>query len=217
MPGLQLITDKTWSAREIERRLSDIVARIGLNLAGEFLPLLRCRLRPYQHSVPTALADCLYNQLIQIGQYMLPIFRVGHQECLDVGKDGILAQIIANNVRNVRVERLVIGQAGSKGVCDRYIAGPIGIKKPRRSKCRVGAENQRIAEVVVHSSIDDIDALESVGGAHVDDVVVSYEIAAFDKIDSHLTSEIGMFEVCGIENTRREKHDIRLWSPLGSQ
>ena len=43
------------------------------------------------------------------------------------------------------------------------------------------------------------------------------EIAPFHQVDAHLPREIGVLEVGGVENARREQHDIRLGPPLRRQ
>ncbi len=113
-------------------------------------------------------------------------------------------------LRHVGVDGLVVGEAGAEGVGHGDVAGAIGIEEPGAAQRGVGAEDQRIAEVVVDAAIDDVDALEAVGGAHVDDVVVRDQVAAFDEIDAHLAGEVGVLEVGGVEDAGREQHDIRL-------
>ena len=120
-------------------------------------------------------------------------------------------------LRHVGVDRLVVGQAGAEGVGHRDVAGAIGVEQPGAAQRRIGAEDQRIAEVVVDAAVDDVDALEAVGGAHVDDVVVRDQVAAFDQIDAHLARQVGVLEVGGVEDARREQHDVRLWAALGRE
>ena len=48
------------------------------------------------------------------------------------------------------------------------------------------------------------------GRAHVDDVVVDEQVAAFDQLDAHLPREERVLEVGGVEDARREQHDRRL-------
>ena len=120
-------------------------------------------------------------------------------------------------LRHIGVDRLVVGQAGAKGIGHRHVAGAIGIEEPRAAQRRIGAKDQRIAEVVVHAAIDHVHALQPVGRAHVDDVVVRHQVAALDQIDAHLPREIGVLEVGGVEDSRRQQHDIRLRPALRRQ
>jgi hypothetical protein len=59
--------------------------------------------------------------------------------------------------------------------------------------------------------------LQAVGGAHVDDVVVGDEIAAFDEVDAHLAGEVGVLEVSGVEDAGSQQDDVRLGSAFGSE
>ena len=84
------------------------------------------------------------------------------------------------------------------------------MNRPAQPSAESARKIERIAEVVVDAAIDHVDALEAVGGAHVDDVVVGDQVAAFDQIDAHLAREIGVLKVGGVEDARREQHDVRL-------
>ena len=105
---------------------------------GELLALLRRGVRADQHAVAAALAHRLHHQLVEIGQHVLPVLLFGQQEGFDIGQNRIFVQVVADDARNVGVERLVVGQAGAEGVGHRHVAGAIGIEQP-------GAAQRRIA------------------------------------------------------------------------
>ena len=63
-------------------------------------------------------------------------------------------------------------------------------------------EDQRVEKVVVDAAIDHVYALQAESGAHVDEVVVDDQIAAFDKFDAHLACEISVFEIGGVVRHR---------------
>ena len=75
----------------------------------------------------------------------------------------------------------------------------------------------RAHEVVVHAAIDDVDAAQSTGGAHIDDIVVGDQVAALDQLDAHLTGEVGVLKVGGVEDSGREEDDVGVGSSLGCQ
>ena len=133
-----------------------------------------------------------------------------HLPGLDVGQDRLLGQVVPDDRRHVGIERLVVGHAGADGVGQRDVAGPVGVEQPRDPERRVGAERQRVDEVVVDAAVDHVDALRAGGGPHVDDVVVHEQVAALDQLDAHLPGQEGVFEVGGVEDARREQHDRRL-------
>ena len=47
---------------------------------------------------------------------------------------------------------------------------------------------------------------EAGGGAHVDDVVVDQQVAAFDELDAHLLRKKGVLEVGGVGNAGSEQN-----------
>ena len=120
-------------------------------------------------------------------------------------------------MRHISVESLVVGQTRTEGVGHRHVAGAISVEQATAAQRRVPAKDQRIAEVVVHPAVDHVHALQTVGGAHVDDVVVGHKVAALDQVDAHLPGQIGVLKVCGVEDSRRQQHDIRLRPALRRQ
>ena len=60
---------------------------------------------------------------------------------------------------------------------------------------------------VVDAAVDDVDPLESRGGAHRHDVVVDDQVAALDQLDAHLGREEDVLEVGGVVDARGEHHD----------
>ena len=122
-----------------------------------------------------------------------------------------------DDVGHVGVEGLVVGDAGAEGVGQGDVAGAVGVEEARDAEDGVGAEGQRIDEVVVDAAVDDIDAAQAAGSAHVDDVVVGDEVAAFHQLDAHLAGEVGVLEVGGVEDAGREQDDVGLGPALGGE
>src|SRR6266478_7274100 len=143
-------------------------------------------------------------------QHIFPLRGIRQQKRLHIGQDGLFAQVVADDRRHVGVDRLVIGDARSHRVGQRYAAGAICIEQSRYSETGISPEAERIEKIVVHSPIDNIHALESGGGAHVDDVVVHQEIPAFDQLDAHLLRQKGVFKVCRIKYSGGQQHHRRL-------
>ena len=81
---------------------------------------------------------------------------------------------------------------------------------PGTAEHRVAAEVQRVEVVVVDAAVDDVDALQPLGRAHRDDVVVAHEVAALDELDAHLPGEERVLEVRGVVHARREHDDARV-------
>ena len=85
------------------------------------------------------------------------------------------------------------------------------MKIPGTPSDGIFAEDQRIDEIVVDPTIDDIDALEARCGAREDDVVVDEKIAALDKLHAHLPGEKCVFEIGRIEHAGREHGDRNIF------
>ena len=64
-------------------------------------------------------------------------------------------------------------------------------------------------KIVVDAAIDDIHAAQAGGGAHVDDVVVHEQIAAFDQFDAHLLRQKSVLEIGGVVNAGGEQRRSR--------
>src|SRR5215831_4650229 len=129
MTRLETIADETWRTRKIQRGLRDVVARIGFDARRKFFALFRGGLRTDEHSVAAALADGLDDELVEIREYVPAILLFRQQECFDVVHDRIFIEVVADDARNIGVKRLVVGQAGSEGICDGYVAGAVGVEQ----------------------------------------------------------------------------------------
>ena len=121
----------------------------------------------------------------------------------------LFAEIEFHDRRHEAVHRLVVGDAGADGVGERHVAGGIGRHQARHAEDRVGAEGEGVDEIVVNAAIDDVDALRPLRRAHIDDLVLDEEIAAFDQFDAELVGEERMFVIGGVEHARRQQHDGR--------
>jgi hypothetical protein len=132
-------------------------------------------------------------------------------------EDGLFRAVVLDDVGNVGVKRLVVGDSGAEGVGESDVAGAIGVEEAGDAEDGVAAEGEWVDEVVVDAAVDDVDAAQTGSRAHVDDVVVGDEIAAFDQLDSHLAGEIGVFVVGGVEDAGREQDDVRFGSAFGGE
>ena len=102
---LQAIADEAGSAGEIERGLGNVVARVGLDLAGELFALAGGGVRADQHAVAAAFADGLDDQLVEIGEDVLALLVFGEQIGFDVGEDGVFVEVVADHARARRRRR----------------------------------------------------------------------------------------------------------------
>ena len=119
-------------------------------------------------------------------------------------QDRLLLQVEADHVGDVRIDRLVVGDAGARGVDQRDVAAAVGVHQAGDAQRAVGAEAERVDEVVVDAAVDHVDPPQAAGGAHVDEVVVDDQVAAFDQLDAHLSRQEAVLEIRRVEDARRE-------------
>ena len=115
---------------------------------------------------------------------------------------GSSVEVEADHVRHERIDRLVVGDAGADRVGQRHLAGAVGGEQARHAEHRIGAEGERIEEIVVDAAIDHVDALRTARGAHVHRVVLDEEILALDQLDAHLLRQERVLEVRRVVGTR---------------
>ncbi len=214
MPGLEIIGDQAGRAAKTDRGLRDVVARVGLDLFSELGALLRGRLRADQHAIPTGLAHGFYHQRFEVGENVVPLLVDVAQVRFDVVQEGIFAEIVLDDVRNKSVDGFVIGHAGAERVGQRNVAGAVGIEQAGAAENGVGPEGERVDKVIVDAAINHVDAAQAAGRSHVANVVVDHQIATLDQLDAHLTSQVRVLEIGGVEDTGREQHDVGFGAAL---
>ena len=198
----QLAVDERRVARERDRGLGDVVARLGEDQAAELLALLRGRGGADQHPVAARLVDRLDDQLLEVVEHVREVVGIGRVEGRHVAEDRLLAEVEADHLRHVRVDRLVVGDAGADRVGERHVAGAIGVEQAGHAEQAVLAEGERVEEVVVDAPVDDVDALHAPRRAVEDAVAVDDEIARLDDLDAHLAAEERVLEVRRVVGTR---------------
>ncbi len=121
-------------------------------------------------------------------------------------QDRLFAEIEFHDLRHVAVDRLVVGDAGADRVGERDVAGLVGRHQARHAERRVRPERERVEEIVVDAPVDHVDALEAFGRAHVDDLALDQQVAAFDEFDAELVGQervlvVGRVERPGVSRT----------------
>ncbi len=173
------------------------------------LALLGARDRADQHPVAAAAVDGLDDELVEVLEDVAAIVLVDAEVGRHVAEDRLLAEVVADHLRHVAVDGLVVGDARAGRVRERDVAGAVGVEEPGRAEHRVLAEDQRVEELVVDAAVDHVDALQALRRAHVDDVVVAQQVAALDELDAHVAGEERVLEVGRVVHAGREQHDRR--------
>src|SRR5208283_1422219 len=121
----------------------------------------------------------------------------------------VFIQVIANQSGDIGVNRFVVGDAGSRSISQRDVAGAVGAHESGHAQCGVGTEGKRVKEVVIHAAVNDVDALEAVDGLHVNHDAIDDQVASFDQFDAHLLRQKAVLEIRAVVNAGSEQHDLR--------
>ena len=191
-----------------DQRLAEIVARIVLDPAGEFLAFGRAGLGTHQHAVAARFVGGLYDELVEVGEHMLSFLVVETAVARHIGQDRILVEVVLDEVRHIGIDDLVVRHAGPRRVGERDIALDPRLEQAWYAEHRSGIEHGRVEKHVVDAPIDHIDLGQAADIAHVYAIVLDDEIAAFDEFGAHALGEIRMFEIGGIVDSRRQHHDF---------
>ena len=113
----------------------------------------------HQHAVAAGFAHHLDDQRLQIVERVFQPLGIAAEMGLDVGEQRLLAQVVANHVRHVGVDTLVVGNPGSRRVGDRHVAELVGVEEAGRAELRIGTEGQRVDEIVVDAAVDHVHLL----------------------------------------------------------
>ena len=111
---------------------------------------------PHQHPVAAGFAHHLDDQRLQIVEGVFQLFRLAAEMGLDVGEQRLFAQVIADHVRDIDVDALVVGDAGPGRVGNRHVAQPVCVEETGCAELRIGPKGQRVDEVVVDTAIDHV-------------------------------------------------------------
>jgi len=106
---------------ELDEPLRHVPPRLSLDLRAERIPLGRARLGPDEHPVATGFVDGLDHHLRQVLEDVAPIVVAEADPGLDLLEQWLLREVEADHLRNVRVDRFVVGDAVSRRVGERDV------------------------------------------------------------------------------------------------
>lgn len=193
---------------ERDNRLRDVVARLRQDFFAKGLDFGMSRAWAHQHAVAAGFAHALDDHLGKMGEDVREMVGAIAEIGLDGAEDGILVQIIINHGGNVCVDGFVVGDAVAGSVSESDIASAVGAHEAGHAEHGIGAEAERVEEVVVNAAINDVDAFEAVDCFGVDDHAIDDEVAAFDQFDAHLLGEETVLEISAVVDAGSEQDDL---------
>ncbi len=98
----------------------------------------------------------------------------------------------------------------ARRVDDRDVPAGVSRDQPRHAQHRIGAEDQRIEEVVVDPAIDHVHLHAACDRAHPHAIVVDDQIGRLDQFDAHRIGEEAVLIIGRIVMTRRQHDAHRL-------
>ena len=163
---------------------------------------------PDQHAVATRFVGWLHNQVLEVVEDVVAVFLFGTAVGRHVGEDRLLAEEVADHVRHVGVDDLVVRDAAAGSVGKRDVARLPGAHQSGYAQHRFLAERLRVQEEVVDAPVNDVDPLETADCAHVHAVVLrDHEVGALDEFGRHFKSQVGVFEIRRVVDSRGQHHD----------
>ena len=113
MSSLDMVFHQSRRSGERERGLSDVVARVGLDATGTVFSFLLRGLGADHHAVPTGFVRRLDYQLIEMFQHVVSIPAFPADVGVHVGEYRFLCQVVVDDLGDVGIDRLIIGDAGA--------------------------------------------------------------------------------------------------------
>ena len=126
-----------------------------------------------------------------------------------LGQERELVQVVLDEGGHEGVDALVVGHPRAGGVGEHDVAVPIDVEQAGHAQQAVAAEGEGIEELVVDSSVDDVDLTLAVGAAHEDPVALDEEVAALHQRHAHLAGEERVLEVGRVVDAGGEHHRDR--------
>ncbi len=208
MPRLQARTDQGRHGGQLHQGLGDPAAGVGQHPGPQGVELLGGRHRADHDALAAGAVHRLDHQLGQPVHHLLAGRVLLQPPGVDVADDRLLAQVVADQVRHVGVDQLVVGHAVADRVGQRHPAAADGVDQTGDAEHRVLPEVHRVDEVVVDPAVDDVDPPQPGGGAHEHPAAPALEVAALDQLDAHGAGQQGVLEVGRVVDTGGQ-HDHR--------
>ena len=216
MSRAEPVFDERRNRRQLHDRLRDPAARIGSQRRAQRIQCLVRRVRPHDQPLAAGAVDGLDHQLVEPVEHLFERVRVFEPPGVDVRDHRLFAEVVADEVGNVRVHELVVGDPVAHRVGERHGAQACREHQPGSAQHGVGTELLRVEELVVHPPVDHIDPRGAGGRVHPHPPARAEQVAPLDEFDAHHASEECVLVVRRVVHAGRQHHDRRVIDAVGS-
>ncbi|MCY1225057.1 hypothetical protein D9M72_372460 [compost metagenome] len=206
MPRAKLITAEGGNRRQLQDRLGNPAPGVGDDALAQRVEFLLGRIGPDDQALAAGPVHRFDHQFIQPVQDVLPRLFLLQPERVHVRDHGLFVEVVADEVRHIAVDELVVSHAVAHGIGDGHASGTGRIHQARAAQHGIGPELQRIEEVVVDPLVDDVNALFAGGGPHVHPVAAADQVTALHKFNAHETGKQRVLEICAVEHAGGKDH-----------
>ena len=180
-----------------------------LQLGGERRQRRLGGMRANEHAIAARTIDFLDDEFGQMIEDIAQRLGFATAPGRHVFQYGFFVHVETHDVGHVRIDRLVVGDAGADGIGKGDIALGIGRHQPGHAEHRGRVERQRIDEFIIEAAVDDIDAFGPLDRPHEHHIVAHEKIGAFDEFDPQFVGEETVFVKGTIVAARRQQHAHR--------
>src|SRR5579859_6021640 len=143
-------------------------------------------MRPHQHAVAAGLIHRLDHQLVQVLQNIFTLGFIPANVSGHVGQNGLLIEVVADDLRHESIDGLVVGDARAGRVGDGDFSGAVNLHDAGNAEGGVRLENLGVNVIIVHPAVNDVHFLVTLGGAHDHVTVNDRQVPALHQLGAHL-------------------------------
>ncbi len=201
--------------RETHQFLRDVGMRPGAHALDHFLAL-----RPFQLAAEDRVEVLrrerpLDDQPVQVLEHEIHGRLFAAPPRSDRGHAQRLAEQFHARAGQESGQRGRFEQAAAQGVGHQHLAGAYRLQQAGDAQCRIAAQFERVAEIIVEATQDGMHAAQPGQGLQIDAVAAHRQILAFDQRIAEIAGQVGVLEVGLVVRAGREQDDQR-GSPVAS-
>ena len=206
--------DKGRDGGELNHRLGNPATRIGDEPGAKLSKFGAGGRRANDEALASGTIDGLHHQLVEAVEHLFEGGRVFEAPGVDVFEDRFFAEVVADEVGQVGVHQLVVGDTVADRVGNGDVAEAGREHEARGAQHRVGPKLQRVKKLVVNATVNHIDAHGACGRSHPHSATRAEQVATFDQLDAHQAREQGVFVIGGVIDAGGEHDHVGVTNPL---